>query len=178
MSVKEVVTTSVELCQSEDPHHPANLIPELCRLFYNLGWVTGTGGGISIRKGDKVYIAPSGVQKERMEPQDLFVMTLQMIDTFNEHLKYMHNERDDKVEFLLNRCATMMSSQEMDELRESIRSLLNHESIERIQVIKLLVKLDNVGADISNTLVAIQLANCYSYDDEHEEMLKNREGTS
>lgn len=51
MSVKEVVTTSAELCQSEDPHHPANLIPELCRLFYNLGWVTGTGGGISIRKG-------------------------------------------------------------------------------------------------------------------------------
>jgi len=25
------------------------LIPELCRLFYNLGWVTGTGGGISIK---------------------------------------------------------------------------------------------------------------------------------
>ncbi|CEG68198.1 hypothetical protein RMATCC62417_04509 [Rhizopus microsporus] len=110
-------------------------------------------------------------------------MQTEMIDTFNEHLKYMHNERDDKVEFLLNRCATMMSSQEMDELRESIRSLLNHESIERIQVIKLLVKLDNVGADISNILAAIQLANCYSYDDEHEEMLKiiwneNREGAS
>jgi hypothetical protein len=29
--------------------HPRNLIPELCRLFYNLGWVTGTGGGISIK---------------------------------------------------------------------------------------------------------------------------------
>jgi hypothetical protein len=28
---------------------PANLIPELCRGFYHLGWVTGTGGGISIR---------------------------------------------------------------------------------------------------------------------------------
>lgn len=35
---------------SDDPHHPANLIPELCRLFYTLGWVTGTGGGISIKK--------------------------------------------------------------------------------------------------------------------------------
>lgn len=23
--------------------HPRNLIPELCRQFYNLGWVTGTG---------------------------------------------------------------------------------------------------------------------------------------
>lgn len=41
----------VALCQSDDPQHPANLIPELCRLFYTLGWVTGTGGGISIRDG-------------------------------------------------------------------------------------------------------------------------------
>lgn len=29
--------------------HPRNLIPELCRQFYHLGWVTGTGGGISIK---------------------------------------------------------------------------------------------------------------------------------
>lgn len=26
-----------------DKEHPRNLIPELCRQFYNLGWVTGTG---------------------------------------------------------------------------------------------------------------------------------------
>nr|CAG8560250.1 5906_t:CDS:2 [Entrophospora candida] len=45
---------------SKDPLHPVNLIPELCRLFYKLGWVTGTGGGISIRDGELVYIAPSG----------------------------------------------------------------------------------------------------------------------
>lgn len=35
------------LVQSTDPEHPANLIPELCRKFYNWGWVTGTGGGVS-----------------------------------------------------------------------------------------------------------------------------------
>ena len=29
--------------------HPRNLIPELLRLFYSLDWVTGTGGGISMR---------------------------------------------------------------------------------------------------------------------------------
>jgi len=57
--------------------HPRNLIPELCRQMYTLGWVTGTGGGISIKLGDKVYIAPSGVQKERIQPEDLFVQTLQ-----------------------------------------------------------------------------------------------------
>ncbi|KAG6919266.1 hypothetical protein DXG01_008062 [Tephrocybe rancida] len=39
-----------------------------------LGWVTGTGGGICIRVGDRVYIAPSGVQKERIEPSHIFVL--------------------------------------------------------------------------------------------------------
>lgn len=34
-----------------DELHPRRLIPELCRLFYQLGWVTGTGGGISIKLG-------------------------------------------------------------------------------------------------------------------------------
>ncbi|KAG2009693.1 cytoplasmic protein [Coprinopsis cinerea AmutBmut pab1-1] len=59
---------------SKDPLHPANLIPELCASFYHLGWVTGTGGGISIRQGNIVYIAPSGVQKERIKPTDIFVL--------------------------------------------------------------------------------------------------------
>ncbi|KAI8331183.1 methylthioribulose-1-phosphate dehydratase [Chlamydoabsidia padenii] len=69
--------TNDALIRSEDPLHPSNLIPELCRLFYSLGWVTGTGGGISIRNGEHVYIAPSGVQKERMVSDDLFVLALQ-----------------------------------------------------------------------------------------------------
>ncbi|XP_012264239.1 probable methylthioribulose-1-phosphate dehydratase [Athalia rosae] len=53
--------------------HPRNLIPELCRQFYHLGWVTGTGGGISIKEHEKIYIAPSGVQKERICPDEMFV---------------------------------------------------------------------------------------------------------
>ncbi len=52
------------------------LICELCRLFYRQGWVSGTGGGISIRDGDRAFIAPSGVQKERLSPEDLFVSDL------------------------------------------------------------------------------------------------------
>ncbi|PVU93866.1 hypothetical protein BB559_003142 [Furculomyces boomerangus] len=63
-----------QLVISTDPEHPANLIPELCRQLYHLGWVTGTGGGISICKGDLVYIAPSGVQKERIKPEEMFVL--------------------------------------------------------------------------------------------------------
>jgi hypothetical protein len=35
------------------PEHPRNLIPELCRNFYDLGWVTGTGGGIAIKQGSE-----------------------------------------------------------------------------------------------------------------------------
>jgi hypothetical protein len=36
--------TSDTLVTSSDPEHPANLIPDLCRNFYRLGWV----GGVSV----------------------------------------------------------------------------------------------------------------------------------
>ncbi|KAL8919182.1 MAG: hypothetical protein Q9208_006942 [Pyrenodesmia sp. 3 TL-2023] len=62
------------LITSSDPTHPANHICSLCRNFYTLGWVTGTGGGVSIRRGPHIFIAPSGVQKELMQPADIFVM--------------------------------------------------------------------------------------------------------
>jgi len=73
-STDQVPTQSDDLVLSKDPLHPANLICELCRSFYALGWVTGTGGGASIRNNDHIYIAPSGVQKERLQPLDMFVM--------------------------------------------------------------------------------------------------------
>ncbi|HJL19238.1 MAG TPA: methylthioribulose 1-phosphate dehydratase [Sandaracinaceae bacterium LLY-WYZ-13_1] len=50
------------------------IICELCRQFYDQGWVSGTGGGISIRENGRVYMAPSGVQKERLRPEDLYVL--------------------------------------------------------------------------------------------------------
>jgi len=62
------------LVLSDDPLHPANHICELCYKFYGHGWVTGTGGGISIKQDNHVFIAPSGVQKELMKPTDMFVM--------------------------------------------------------------------------------------------------------
>ncbi|KAH9221489.1 class II aldolase/adducin N-terminal [Leptodontidium sp. 2 PMI_412] len=64
------------LIKSNDPKHPANLIPELCKKFWGLGWVTGTGGGASIRDEDLVYLAPSGVQKEMMKPEDIYVLEM------------------------------------------------------------------------------------------------------
>ena len=53
---------------------PRALIVELCRQFYAQGWVSGTGGGISLRQDGRVYLAPSGVQKERIQENDLYVL--------------------------------------------------------------------------------------------------------
>lgn len=51
------------------------LLCELLRLFYAKGWVSGTGGGICSKVGKKaVLMAPTGVHKERVTPQDLFVV--------------------------------------------------------------------------------------------------------
>jgi len=52
------------------------LICELARTFYDLGWVSGTGGGICIREGDHVIMAPSAVQKERMRADQMFTIAL------------------------------------------------------------------------------------------------------
>lgn len=55
------------------------LIAQLCERFYQEGFATGTGGGISIRVGGpdekrpwRVFVAPSGVQKEDMIGEDIF----------------------------------------------------------------------------------------------------------
>ncbi|XP_035828439.1 methylthioribulose-1-phosphate dehydratase [Aplysia californica] len=62
----DVSTDGTDFAELDD-EHPRKLIPSLCRQFYDLGWVTGTGGGVSIKQGKEIYIAPSGVQKERIQ---------------------------------------------------------------------------------------------------------------
>lgn len=62
------------LIKSDDVNHPANLIPDLCKRFFHNGWCTGTGGGVSIKQDNHIFIAPSGVQKEMMKPDNIFVM--------------------------------------------------------------------------------------------------------
>lgn len=47
---------------------------ELCRDLYGLGWASGTGGGFSLRQGERIYVAPSGVPKERIAPEEIFVL--------------------------------------------------------------------------------------------------------
>lgn len=72
---------------AEDPHQQAravrSLIAQLCETFYKFGWATGTGGGISIRIGQgtteepfRVFVAPSGIQKEDMIGDDIFELDM------------------------------------------------------------------------------------------------------
>lgn len=61
---------------SEKETEIRRLICELCRQFFDAGWVTGTGGSISIRSGEKIFMTPSGVQKERILPEELFEVNL------------------------------------------------------------------------------------------------------
>lgn len=54
------------------------LICEMLALFYDKGWVAGTGGGIcAAMPGGAMLMAPSGVHKERVAPDDLFVVDRQ-----------------------------------------------------------------------------------------------------
>ncbi|KAG6976956.1 hypothetical protein JG688_00000846 [Phytophthora aleatoria] len=53
------------------------LVCELCRLYYTTEWMTGTGGAISLRHGERIYVTPSGVPKERLQPEDLYVLDLE-----------------------------------------------------------------------------------------------------
>lgn len=64
--------------RSQDPI--PELMCELCRQFYGLGWVSGTGGGISIRGAEGIYMAPSGVQKERLRPEDIYLLDERVLD--------------------------------------------------------------------------------------------------
>jgi methylthioribulose-1-phosphate dehydratase len=58
------------------PDEARRLICALARRFYAQGWVSGTGGGLCIRHGDRVYMAPSGVQKELLRPETLYELDL------------------------------------------------------------------------------------------------------
>uniref|UniRef100_M4BJB4 Probable methylthioribulose-1-phosphate dehydratase n=1 Tax=Hyaloperonospora arabidopsidis (strain Emoy2) TaxID=559515 RepID=M4BJB4_HYAAE len=59
-----------------DANASRELVCELCRLYYSMGWMTGTGGAMSLRHGERIFVTPSGVPKERLQPEDLYVLDL------------------------------------------------------------------------------------------------------
>ena len=58
-------------------HTFRELICELCTHFYSQGWVTGTGGSITMKYGNRIYMTPSGVQKERIQPDELYMLDIE-----------------------------------------------------------------------------------------------------
>ena len=56
------------------PKKTANCSANCAVISTSLGWASGTGGGISLKEGGRIYMAPSGVQKERLLPEDIFVL--------------------------------------------------------------------------------------------------------
>ncbi|RLM68963.1 hypothetical protein C2845_PM17G09180 [Panicum miliaceum] len=75
-------TASEAYLRGEPVREARELVAELCRHFYAQGWVTGTGGSITVKVNDPavpladrlIVMSPSGVQKERMVPEDMYVM--------------------------------------------------------------------------------------------------------
>lgn len=67
------IIVKMEGVPESHPEHPRQLIPQLCKEFHRLGWCTGMSGGISIKVGKLIYLPPTGVLKERLTPDDLFV---------------------------------------------------------------------------------------------------------
>jgi len=70
-------------CRDEEARAIRSLIAQLCETFYQHGWATGTGGGCSIRVGGpsenrpwRVFVAPSGIQKEDMIGDDVFELDM------------------------------------------------------------------------------------------------------
>ena len=60
------------------------LVAQLCEYFFKAGWATGTGGGASVRVGGpsenrpyRVFVAPSGLQKEDIVGDDIFEMDME-----------------------------------------------------------------------------------------------------
>jgi methylthioribulose-1-phosphate dehydratase len=72
---------------SKEEEYVRKKICSMFRNFYRLGWVSGTGGGISIRRNQIVFMAPSGVQKEKIQPKDIFILDLE-----ENILKYPENQ--------------------------------------------------------------------------------------
>ena len=58
----------------------------LCKEFHQLGWMTGTGGAISMRQGEDILITPSGVLKEKVKEDDIF-----KVNTDGDILKHPDN---------------------------------------------------------------------------------------
>ncbi|MHB8370349.1 MAG: methylthioribulose 1-phosphate dehydratase [Leptospirales bacterium] len=56
---------------------PKRALAGLARRLYRRGWMEGTGGNLSLREGDRIFITPSGLHKGRIRPEEILEMTLE-----------------------------------------------------------------------------------------------------
>ncbi|CAK9212093.1 unnamed protein product [Sphagnum troendelagicum] len=76
------IANCFKLEEQEGVREAMQLAAELCKHFYSQGWVSGTGGSITLKVHNPlvplserlIVMAPSGVQKERMLPTDMYVL--------------------------------------------------------------------------------------------------------
>ncbi|XWS68658.1 hypothetical protein CRYUN_Cryun04dG0109800 [Craigia yunnanensis] len=76
-------TMSQSYVESKEVSETKDLVAELCRHFYTLGWLSGTGGSMTIKVHDDsiprpnqlIVMSPSGFQKERMVAEDMYVLS-------------------------------------------------------------------------------------------------------
>ncbi|KAG8641379.1 probable bifunctional methylthioribulose-1-phosphate dehydratase/enolase-phosphatase E1 2 isoform X2 [Manihot esculenta] len=80
---KAVTSMSRAYLENKAVSDAKSLIAELCRQFYAMGWVSGTGGSVTVKVHDDsvprldqlIVMSPSGFQKERMVPEDMYVLS-------------------------------------------------------------------------------------------------------
>ncbi|TVU03801.1 hypothetical protein EJB05_50649, partial [Eragrostis curvula] len=83
MACCDNASSSEAYLSGEEVRQARELVAELCRHFYTPGWLTGTGGSITVKVHDPavpladrlIVMSPSGVQKERMLAEDMYVMS-------------------------------------------------------------------------------------------------------
>jgi methylthioribulose 1-phosphate dehydratase / enolase-phosphatase E1 len=81
-SSANIGTSLTGLSSEKQARAVRSLIAQLCETFYQAGWATGTGGGCSIRvkspidQSWRVFVAPSGIQKEDMVGDDIFELDM------------------------------------------------------------------------------------------------------
>ena len=88
-SSSSAVAAKASSTPQEQARQVRALMAQLCEQFYRNGWATGTGGGISIRiptttssdgnnsNNWRVFVAPSGVQKEDLIGDDMFELDME-----------------------------------------------------------------------------------------------------
>ncbi|XP_046864107.1 methylthioribulose-1-phosphate dehydratase-like [Xenia sp. Carnegie-2017] len=69
----ECVISNAMLQSTDDPRV---IIPRICVEFHRKGWMSGSGGAISIKSGNEIFVSPSGILKEQVTPELLFLCNI------------------------------------------------------------------------------------------------------